>query len=346
MADTGWGAPEPLSTVLEREAHYFSFFQAVRLAGRFNKNTNSTFHGARASHETIRFQARKSMAFAPSDIHSISHLRDEGTDNQYRTRMVVTFMGLFGPSSPLPAHINEMVVNQASDNSDLADFLDLFNHRLISMLVRIWKRPRYPISFQADLSDDISRVISAMIGIDHTNHELRNHVLFANSPLMVMRSMSASVVADILSDALNGVDVDIEEFTPRKANILPEQRWLLGTNGSALGMNAMLGEFVHDPTGKFTVKVGPVSLSLFRSLLFDRPNHKRIEKLLNQIVQGNLIHQINLSILKAEAPKWRLGEERPLGQESWLGHPSECTITIPQKMQQDITRHQNVIAKN
>jgi Uncharacterized protein conserved in bacteria len=143
-----------------------------------------------------------------------------------------------------------------------------------------------------------------------------------------------------------GVDVDIEEFTPRKANILPEQRWLLGTNGSALGMNAMLGEFVHDPTGKFTVKVGPVSLSLFRSLLFDRPNHKRIEKLLNQIVQGNLIHQINLSILKAEAPKWRLGEERPLGQESWLGHPSECTITIPQKMQQDITRHQNVIAKN
>jgi Uncharacterized protein conserved in bacteria len=214
------------------------------------------------------------------------------------------------------------------------------------MLVRIWKRPRYPISFQADLSDDISRVISAMIGIDHTNHELRNHVLFANSPLMVMRSMSASVVADILSDALNGVDVDIEEFTPRKANILPEQRWLLGTNGSALGMNAMLGEFVHDPTGKFTVKVGPVSLALFRSLLFDRPNHKRIEKLLNQIVQGNLIHQINLSILKAEAPKWRLGEERPLGQESWLGHPSECTITIPQKMQQDITRHQNVIAKN
>lgn len=344
MANTGWGAPEPLSTVLERDAHYFNFFQAVRLTERLNNETDSTFHDARASEEIIRFQARRSMSFAPSDIHTISHQKDDQADHHYRTHMVVTFMGLFGPSSPLPAHLNEMVVNQASDNSDLADFLDLFNHRLISMLVRIWRRSRYPVSFQSDLSDDISRVISAMIGVDGADHDLRNQVLFANSPLMVMRSMSASVVADIVSDALQGVDVNIDEFTPRKANILPEQRWMLGTRASALGVDAMPGEFVHDPTGKFTLNVGPVSLVEFRSLLFGRSNHEKIEKLLNQIVQGNLIHQINLSILETEAPQWKLGEDRHLGQESWLGDPSECTIKIPQKMQQEPGRHKNVIA--
>lgn len=346
MANTGRGAPEPLSTVLERDAPYFNFFQAVRLAERLTNSSESSFGEVRASAETIRFHAKKSMAFAPSDIHKITHGTDELGNGSYKTHMVVTFMGLYGPSSPLPAHLNEMVVNQASDNSDLADFLDLFNHRLVSMLVRIWRRSRYPVSFQTDLSDDISKVISSMIGIDPTDSSLRNQVLFANSPLMVMRSMSAKVVADIISDALEGVHVTIDEFTPRKAKILEEQRWLLGKNASELGVDAMPGAFVDDPTGKFTLNVGPVDLEMFRTLLFARPNHDKIEKLLNQIVQGNIIHQMRLSILNSEAPEWRLGEHRPLGHEAWLGTPIECTIKIPQKMQQEPRRHNNVIVQN
>ena len=55
--------------------------------------------------------------------------------------MTMTFMGLTGPSGVLPRHYTDMMMRQqregrGADRYALRDWLDLFNHRFISLFFR------------------------------------------------------------------------------------------------------------------------------------------------------------------------------------------------------------------
>jgi type VI secretion system protein ImpH len=69
--------------------------------------------------------------------------------------MVVSFLGLTGPSGVLPRHYTELMLNRirAKDFS-LRDFFDLFNHRLISLFYRSWEKFRLPLGYERSRSDD------------------------------------------------------------------------------------------------------------------------------------------------------------------------------------------------
>ena len=56
-------------------------------------------------------------------------------------------MGLYGPSSPLPNHYTEDVLWASADEDAARSFLDLFNHRLISLVFRAWEKYRQPFRF-------------------------------------------------------------------------------------------------------------------------------------------------------------------------------------------------------
>ncbi len=139
MADSERSAFLTLSNELQRTAHSFEFFKAVNLL-------ESLHSGARVGHqgpvadEAIRFRGHPSLAFPASDI------QHAGISRQGQLELQNNFIGLYGPASPLPAHVTESIIAEQIqiENQELTEYFltseqqirALRDHRLdISSLV-------------------------------------------------------------------------------------------------------------------------------------------------------------------------------------------------------------------
>src|SRR5690606_25174027 len=55
--------------------------------------------------------------------------------------MAVAFLGLTGPAGALPQHYTQTIIDRVRQKDhSLRDFLDLFNHRSISLFYRAWEK--------------------------------------------------------------------------------------------------------------------------------------------------------------------------------------------------------------
>jgi type VI secretion system protein ImpH len=86
-------------------------------------------------------EARQSMAFPASAVHNI----EENANQSDPAHMTIAFMGLTGVQGALPLYYTErMLASKAAKDDSLAAFLDIFNHRLISLFYRAWEDIVFP----------------------------------------------------------------------------------------------------------------------------------------------------------------------------------------------------------
>ena len=139
---------------LESEFFEFDFFQAVRLLERmFPERVPVGLDGPPAD-EIARFRAHLSMAFPPSQIIALDPQDDERPNHLF----TITFFGLYGPSGVLPAHYTQLLLDLVRDvrgpeRRSLRDWLDLFNHRFISLFYRAWEKYRFHIPYERGEAD-------------------------------------------------------------------------------------------------------------------------------------------------------------------------------------------------
>ena len=144
MATSGGRTDPPVKALLFEEGYRFRFFQAVRLLGRVYPGRQPVGRDASPTDEAVRFRSRATLEFPASDIQEISPPQD-GSPAQ----MLVNFMGLTGPSGALPQHYTELVLERmrVKDHA-LRDFLDLFNHRMLSLFYRAWEKYRFLLPYE------------------------------------------------------------------------------------------------------------------------------------------------------------------------------------------------------
>src|SRR4051812_45383957 len=130
-----------MTTIAERlmaEGFGFDFFQAVRLLERIDRKKRPVGHTGPPKEEVVRFRAHLAVSFPASSIYEIKPPIDSATPFP---QMTVTFMGLYGPSGILPRHYTEQLMRlerevRTAERRSLRDWLDLFNHRLVSLFFR------------------------------------------------------------------------------------------------------------------------------------------------------------------------------------------------------------------
>ena len=124
--------------MLEEEPFRVHFFQAVRLLQKIEKELKPVGYFVTPQGETIRFSARTSLAFPPSEIFALSNLENG------QTAMTVEFMGLCAAISVMPPTYTEFLLARARQKDHvMEDFLNIFNHRMISFFYRGWEKYRF-----------------------------------------------------------------------------------------------------------------------------------------------------------------------------------------------------------
>ncbi|WP_193568634.1 type VI secretion system baseplate subunit TssG [Citrobacter sp. NCU1] len=111
--------------------------------------------------EPVRFRPHAGMGFPASEIKGM-------VDPEHRhlpPSVQVTFMGLYGVESPLPTHYIDDITQQREGYEATRDFLDIFNHRLITQYYRIWRKYSWPATYEPGGCDDTSQYLLGLAGL-------------------------------------------------------------------------------------------------------------------------------------------------------------------------------------
>ena len=206
MATESGGESSDLKTMLIDESWRFSFFQAVRLLQLAAPERAPVGVGDDPVAEAVRFSSRVSLGFPSSEIHEVT----EASGTTDAVGMVVNFMGLATPASygSLPMPYTELLLEREREkNNALCDFIDQFNHRLISLFYRAWEKCRFGISYERSGATDRGLFEQALFGIMGvgTSHlqnglSINPRALLARAHAFGGRSISALGLASLVSD--------------------------------------------------------------------------------------------------------------------------------------------------
>jgi type VI secretion system protein ImpH len=134
---------------LFEEGYAFDFFQAVRLLEQLDAARAPVGRAGAPEAEAVRFHARLSLDFPPSTIYEVKRPSAELP----LPSLTAAFMGMTGPSGVLPRHYTEQLMRlereaKGAEKRALRAWLDLFNHRFISLFHRAWDKYRFFLAFE------------------------------------------------------------------------------------------------------------------------------------------------------------------------------------------------------
>ncbi|WP_373322321.1 type VI secretion system baseplate subunit TssG [Paraburkholderia adhaesiva] len=270
--------------------------------------------------EPFSLGQQPSLAFAPREVASI-----EETGGQLMIRLFS--LGLLGPNGPLPLHITEIARERKEHRHDatLADFLDIFHHRLLTQFYRTWAAAQSAVSLDRPEKETFSFYAASLAGHDIEETQrgaLPAHALLSANAHLVREARNPDALRAMLAHYF-GVPVRIEEFVFHwiERSTQDASRFGVPTTGSTLGVNAFLGGMVPDRQGKFRIVFGPLD---FADYLRFTPRGTDLIKLVEWVrafVGRELVWELELQIKPESAPVAVMGGPQQLGWSSWLGQP-------------------------
>jgi type VI secretion system protein ImpH len=339
------GPVRSTSDALLHEPYRFDFFQAVRLletaarerSEHDRRHPSAPVGGdAAPGREHVRFRALPSQAFAPAPVSRVAESADRGP-----AEAVVTFFGMTGPQGALPAQYTSQVLRRLRDKDrSLRDFLDLFNHRALSLFVRAWEKYRLPFAYEraarAGGTDPVSRVVYCLTG--HGTDGLRGRQEVPDEAFLFYaghfahRPRSAAALEAVLADYF-GLPVEVQQASGQWLTLDDADRSRLpdgdgpGLN-CELGVSLVVGERVWDVQSKFRLRVGPLTYAQFRRFMPDGDGLRALVQLTRSFVGPDVDFDMVPLLRPTEAPACVLGGDGPdgprLGWNTWL-HEVDAT---------------------
>jgi type VI secretion system protein ImpH len=308
-------SPKPALTPLERlqrQPTRISIDQAAAIIAPGQDPTDIAFRsvtrlGAPGGEVT---QARPGESGAPSELVS------------------PTF-GLIGPGGVLPRHYTVWVDGESRKRSTaLHGFLDLLSRRFTGLFVKAGSKYRPTRNPR-----QAEQVLAAAVGLGtpHLASALGTPMaaLLYHAGALSSRARSAERLRGMLSEE-TGRPVRIIEFAGGWMRLPMAEQSRLSAPGLPgrhvqLGLDAAVGLQVWDPSARFLVNLGPLSLADFKSLLPGTALHARLVELTRLQVGLEEDFAFNPVLAAGEVPALKLGApgtgSAQLGWTSWLTAP-------------------------
>ncbi len=294
------------------------FFQAVQLLERIYPQRAPVGSFAHPSSEVARFTVYNRLMFPASEIQQIDW-PEAGPPV-----IALNFMGLTGPSGVLPHFYTLLVIERRwKRDRAIADFLDIFHHRIISLFYRAGRKYRVAASFTED--GGVAPYLKDLTGIGTAGLEKRQDVpdaaLVYYAGLLGLQPRSASALKNLVEDYFE-VQAEVLQFVgawhdlPREAQceMIPED-----TPARQLGLGAVAGDQVWDHASKARLRLGPLTLERYREFLPGSAGCRALRAVTRFYSGGQVDFDVQLVLARAEVPEYELGgaSELPLGLCSW-----------------------------
>ena len=308
---------------LRREPFSFDFFQAVRLLERLYPERTSVGKFVHPETEVARFGVHASLAFPASQI--------QGMDwpEQKPIPMTVNFMGLTGPEGVLPNPYTTLIIERLrAGDSGLRDFLDIFNHRIISLFYRAWRKYRFDVACEEGERDLFSRHLLSLVGLGtdglRDRQAVSDDTLIYYAGLLAQRPRSAQALQQILTDYFD-VPVKIEQFAGGWYRLDRETQCRLEEGNSEseeLGFGAVVGDEVWNQQSKVRIVLGPLTLERYVDFLPYGQSWEPLGAWVRFFSNDEWDFEVKLILEREQVPACTLGAEGAsgpqLGWVSWV----------------------------
>jgi type VI secretion system protein ImpH len=322
-------APGSTMDRMLRHGYFFDFFQAIWLLEKFLKGGTPPGEGSDPARERITILPHTGLGFPATDVRKIELDGDDGN----RARVTVTFGGLYGIDSALPAYFYDSIATDPERTEALRDFLDIFNARLYSLFYRTWKKRRPALEFQTPGTDRASQRFLCLAGVGTKKALVGAKVPFmclaAHAGRLSCRVRNSEGLRDFLQAFFKDVEIRVQENVPRWVPITNRATMVKGgANRPVLGSTATIGTRIRDISGKFRISLGPLTLSQFTGFLPGTDEAAILQSLVGLYAPDFLAYDIELSLQRSEIPPARLGDrDVKLGLNAWAGKTTRSSAS-------------------
>ncbi|MDH5179161.1 MAG: type VI secretion system baseplate subunit TssG [Gammaproteobacteria bacterium] len=332
---------------LANAPYRFSFFQTVRLLersavlanldGKTKYVKNPVARYTPPETEVIRFHTQQSLSFPSSENARIKLKAQKGNAQQWH--LFVNFMGLTGSSGVLPFHYSELILKRLKmKDSSLSRFLDLFNHRTISLFYQAATKYNLPVEYERkklnppvkNKRDPHTQALLSLLGLgtEHLSNRLytSDESLLYYSGLFTQRIKTSSGLKQILEHHF-GIPVEISEFNGQWQELIDDVRTRLpgrevpkGQN-NCLGRSLMLGRKGWFAQGKIRIILGPLNKDQLNTFAPGTKALMALDEIVRFYVDMEYDYDFTIRVKRSDVPaKIRLDSSHPpvIGWNTWL----------------------------
>lgn len=309
-----------IEDLLERP-YEFEFHQAIKLFEAASPHLLPLGEGSDPDMQPITLKSRALLAYPSSDIFTIQKNLADGSPPV----MHVNFFGIAGAQGPLPMPYTEKLISRtAQKDFVMRDFLDIFNHRFLSILHKIKKKHNVSLVPEDPRKTVHAKILSHLMGLSKPSLKNRFSVsddhFYGLSAFIWQKHRSIEGLKLFLENFFQ-VPVTIDQFQGKWMPIDPSEITRLG--GFRLGRNqilsrtATLGTRYWDQQNSIKINLGPLTYKDFSRFLKTEPNYTLLCEVTRFYLQLTHSFHINLVLKKEEVPASTLGKSR-LGWTSWV----------------------------
>jgi type VI secretion system protein ImpH len=300
----------------------------------------------RPGQESVRLGQEPSMAFPAGAVASVQETSVGAQPSAMKSvaRVLVHCFGMLGPNGPLPLHLTEYVWQRVKHHGDhsLARFLDLFHHRMLSLLYRAWADANPAVGHDRPETDRSPSQLGSFVGVGTA--ALRDQDALGDNCRRYYAGQLADPVAHpdglrALIEEHLGVPTQVEEFVGEWAEIPPGSLWRMpdlalghAAQTGRLGLSTTLGSRVWLTQNRFRLVLGPLTRHQFNRVSPGGPDVAALTSLIRGYVGDGMRWDVRLRLFPEAVPCLQLGAAI-IGQTSWLWstgeHPQDDLIYEP-----------------
>jgi len=228
-----------------------------------------------------------------------------------------TFLGLYGVDARMPYHVLDDIATRRDGHEPLSAFLDLFNHRIVTLYYRIWRKYRYPVGFKKGATDRTSQSLLSLVGLGIGHVDQRQDLPAARFMGLLglggQRTRTAEGLVAVVRLLRPDATVTVDEFFPVIRHLSDPIR-MSKTPVPLRSGSLVLGNTVKDRNSTVRIIIAVSAGASILNLLPGGQDHTDLLQMLKVYLGYKLDAEIILRIDPASLPPFRLGD-----QPTWLG---------------------------